>query len=875
MDAPQPPVPVKPLRKHLAKLGIACVAVAALVLAVLFLPGVGLRWGVVKLLHRAGMAEVSLSGGDLSLFGKRIIVQGMAAQPKEGRPLHLDDLTLLFHWLPVLDRRLSMERVSLKGLTIAVEHRDGSYVVNGLPLPVPSAGGESGKRPWLYGVEKLQLADSRVDYVDGPTETVLDIDNLTVEKLRRWEPDTPTGFHLAGRLNGAPVAVDGTATPFAEHPQFNLHLTVEGLALTTAGLAERLTGLSGLTGAGDADVTVAGQPGRFQLDGRLAVHRLAWHDGDRQLQAESAEWSGHAQWGGAAQGQGQLGLAGMTTTLGATSITLPKADLRADRLEWAQGRLHWEGTAEAQGASLAVADMTVGGRQVRLQGRVDFGGAGSEGAPPPVSGALTTHIDVSGALTMHIDGLSASDRKRGVDWLAADHLDAGSLSLAADSAVAERLSLAGVAALRRQPDGGGYPWRLELREARTDRLSVGWSGALGLGEVQLDGALLRLQRTKEGWLGSDALSRQEGSGGPSERLSLAKLVVGGQSRVLFEDQTTADPVRLRIDAVEATLGGLDTGAPAQDSPFVLKARVDGAPVSVQGRVRLFAQPTSAEIRGEVHGLELPPLSPYAAAGLGVPLKTGHLDGRATVTLKEHALDGRMQLVLAKLLVAPPDPNAPIVRKTQLPMDTVLDLLRDRDGVIHLEIPVSGALDSPNFDVSDAVNQAVAGALRATAATTLQVLFPVAALISLVDNEAEGRHLALAPLPFDPGQDVLTDEHRAKLAGVASLLRERPGLKLTLCGVASAESDWPVLAERRRKEQEGMLSKLQGLLGVNAHQPPPPADRGALIELAERRSLVVKNALAGDSGIDPARLFSCRGSVETAPAHGGPRVDLLL
>ncbi|HLN23742.1 MAG TPA: DUF748 domain-containing protein [Patescibacteria group bacterium] len=961
---PRPEPKPKPLRRRLVLGAVIGAVVIAAVVAGAVLPGVGLRWGVVETLRRLGMVEVTLLDGDLSLFRGRVVVRQMAARPKDGRALALDDLALHFHWRPLLDRRLSFEAVALKGLAIAVEKRDGSYIVNGLPLVVAGAAGAAGAasapvaKPWTFDIESLQLSDSSLTYDDGQTRLTVDVEKLSVDTLRSWSPDTPTAFHLQGKINGAPVVLDGTATPFATAPGVALRLSLDHFDLAAAAAQSKALGVSQLAGKLTADLTIEGHLDASQMAakvaGSLALHDLAVADGGNRLAAKSIDWTGNAALGSGTEGEGKLALRGLSAAAGSTSIeagsldtdlsrfaldghsgritlagtvgaanatvkaagqqttlaglrltaddfslsapprrlawkggvTVDKGSLSASGLTAAPGALAWTGSVdlsladpaqptgkatgklEVQDAHLTVGDYTIDDKHAAVDGTVELGAAAA----------------VNAALILHSEGLAVAEPRINQDWLAVDHIDLASLKMTPQTgAVLGNLVLGGVSAVQRHGGTGAFPWRVELRDARVDRVGVDPHGSVTAGEVKLSGAVVRLVRMANGFLGFTPAPLPAGtvkpaaaaSAQPLPRLSVTRLLIGDQSRVAFDDRTPSDRVQMQIAAIDIAVSNLDTGIPERDSPFSFKAKINDASLSAKGTLRPFADPLSADIKGEVRALELPPLSPYAADALGIHLHTGHFDGDMAVELKRGKLAGKIDLALSNLFIAQPDPGAPISRKADMPIETVLDLLRDSDDRIKLNIPLSGDLKNPDFDISDAVNQAVGGALRSTAATTLEVLFPVAALVSYVVDSDDKRRLSLAPLPFDPGQDGLNDADRKQLSAVVGLMAQRPGLKLSLCGAASPDVDWPVLVEQKRKAEQTAVSKLQGFLGLSHDEPLPPPDRDLLSQLAERRSRQTKGFLTDQAGIDLSRLFECRGKVDEAGAKGGPRVDLLL
>jgi hypothetical protein len=970
----------KPLRRRLILGAVITVAVIGTVLAGAFLPGVGLRWGVVETLRRLGMVEVTLLDGDLSLFRGRVVVRQMAARPKDGQALALDDLALRFHWRPLFDRRLSFEAVALKGLAIDVEKRDNGYIVNGLPLFVASAAGAASTpagKPWTFDIESLQLSDSKLTYDDGQTRLVVDVEKLSVDTLRSWSPDTPTAFHLQGKINGAAVVLDGSATPFATAPGVALRLTLDRFDLAAAAAQSKALGVSQLTGKLTTDLKIEGRIDASQIAakvaGSLALQDLAVADGGNHLAAKSIDWNGALTLGTGTEGNGKLALQGLSVTTGSNNIEAASADANLSRfaMDGHSGRITLAGTAgaanatvKAAGQQTALAGLTVRADDFSLSASprhltwkggltVDKGVVSVSGlTAAPGSLAWTGAVDLSladpaqptgkatgklelqdahlavgdyvvddkhaavdgtvelgaaaaitAALAVHSEGLAVAEPRINQDWLAVDHIDLASLKVSPQTGVVlGNLVLGGVSAVQRRGTGAGtFPWRVELRDARVDRLGVEPRGSVTAGEVKLSGAVVRLIRTANGFVGFTTTTSAPAAAAkhaqtsvstvietapetkietpakpqPLPRLSIARLVIADQSRVTFDDRTPSDRVQMQIGAIAMEVSNLDTGIPERDSPFSFKAKINDASLSAKGTLRPFADPLSGELKGEVRALELPPLSPYAADALGVHLHTGHFDGDMAVELKRGKLAGKLDIALSNLFIAQPDPSAPINRKADMPIETVLDLLRDSDDRIKLSIPLSGDLKNPNFDTSDAVNQAIGGALRSTAATTLEVLFPVAALVSLVVDSDEKRRLSLAPLPFDPGQDALTDSSRKQLSAVVGLMTQRPGLKLSLCGVATPDADWPVLVEQKRKAEQTAVSKLQGFLGLSHDEPLPPPDRDLLSQLAERRSRQTKGYLTDQAGIDLSRLFECGGKVDPMGAKGGPRVDLLL
>lgn len=625
---------------------------------------------------------------------------------------------------------------------------------------------------------------------------------------------------------------------------------------------------AGSGSAGTLDIglkSLTWQGGKLGLEGRIAATALAGKgEGGEGTAAQLTLDAARFDWDGKRLGwQGGLKVSGAHIKAGGH-------DSSPDSLDWS-GRFDLD-TADLAGKAegrlalgplrLGVGDIRTALKSAETQGKVEFG--------KTVSGELPK---------ARMEGLSVQDSGRKVDLATVDRIDAEGLRMGKDGGVSvTHLSAEGIHALRKEGQGG-YNWRFETKRLRLDRAERDGDGDVGLDEVRIDGMLARVNRTPDGFTGfipedkGKAKAKEPAKDEDEPGIRIGRLTVGGDSRVNLRDRTLPETVRIDVTPLELSVNNLDSDAPDRDSPFEIKAGVGRGTVTASGTVRPFADTVSGRVEGKITAFELPPLSPYLGEALGVNLQSGHFDGTLAVSADQGKLSGALDVALSNLFIAAPDPNAPVVAKAGMPIETVLDLLRDGEDRIRLSLPIRGDTTNPDLDVSDAVAQAVAGALKSTVLTTLKLAFPVAALIELALDADDRSHLALAPLAFAPGIDALSPEHEKTLAVVAELLKGRPGLKLTLCGKAD-NSDWPVVAARRRSADKPILSKLEQLVGLerSAESFGPP-DRNMLAALAQRRTDAVRNHLVDKGDVETGRLFGCRPMVEAADK--GPRVELLL
>ncbi len=774
-------------------LGLACLALLLGVPATLLLPEAGLRWGLAQTMHRLGMAEVSIADTSVELLDGRLVISSFKARPKIGEALGLKSLDFAFRWLPLLRREMSVQSLDLSGLSISLLREGDKLLVNGAPIDL-GAGDEGGA--WSIDVDRLKLASSRVDLAAGERKITIDVDLLELEAIRSANPAAPLKFHFKGKVEGNPLEVTGTATPFAAAPGFDLTLSAPAvdLALLAPWLAE--TGFDALTGQVAANLTVSGtglsSAPEVKANGKLSFRDL------------TAQASGH-------------------------NFEAKGMEIAADHFAWSAStrRVNWQGALTLENVAATGAGLAARSQSLSWLGLADLE-MGSDGA-------------ATISMTMAIDGNGLSLRDPGAK---------------ADILLAERF---------------------QTKSAKLVRAQFAAGGGMQADGLTFDDLSLKMIRPTSPGLGNsvpakaDGLKQTDAASPPSQRIKLGRFAIAGDSRLDFIDNTLKQPVGITFDRVKLSLANLDSSEPGHESPFELEARVGAALISVRGTSKPFATGVSAKFSSQVRAFELPPLSPYASETLGVELQTGHLDGELTVALDNGALSGKADLALSNLFAAQPDPNAPIAKHTSMPVSMVLDLLRDGDDRIRLSIPVSGDLSDPQFDFSDAMSQAIGGALRSTALTTLKIVFPVVVLIEkMTDQQAP----LLAPITFNPGDERMDDQGIARLSMVGELMKGRPKLKLSLCPVSAPSVDWPVLLERRKREELGLFYSVQKMVNAEAKPDKTPPDASALKALAERRAHEVKTELMNRAGVEPGRLFACLPQIDGG-LDAAPRVDLTL
>jgi hypothetical protein len=369
------------------------------------------------------------------------------------------------------------------------------------------------------------------------------------------------------------------------------------------------------------------------------------------------------------------------------------------------------------------------------------------------------------------------------------------------------------------------------------------------------------------------------------------VVVNG--RVDYRDLFVRPNYRTDLSEVNGRLGAFSSRPPAAGATPALaelevRARAEGtAAVAINGRLNPLARPPALDLKATVRELELPPLSPYSVKYTGYGITHGKLSADLAY---EVAPDGRLtatnRVVLNQLTFGDKDPAA----TTSLPVKLAVALLADHNGVVELNLPVSGSINDPQFSVGGIIAKAI-GNLVLKAVTS-----PFTLLASSLGGGGAERP---SHIEFAPGSAALDAAAREHLDAAAKALVQRPAVHVTVSGEArlAVEGDaWRrerlqqmLRAEKRRQAtaqdtsadaeivvsdaekpallkavyQRANINKPRNVLGIAKDVSPEEmqalllasmqVDDDAMAQLAQRRAVAVRDYLAAHE-VPAERLF---------------------
>jgi uncharacterized protein involved in outer membrane biogenesis len=323
--------------------------------------------------------------------------------------------------------------------------------------------------------------------------------------------------------------------------------------------------------------------------------------------------------------------------------------------------------------------------------------------------------------------------------------------------------------------------------------------------------------------------------------------------------------------------------PAQKAKLVFTTVVGGdGGLEIRGDIGAVGAPLYLDLAGEIRDLNLPAVNPYSDKAIAWLIKQGDLKYKFTVKVENDQLTATNQVVVSKLRIAKAKQvDDQVKSRLGLPLGLIVALIKDANGNIVLNVPISGSLKDPNFDLSDAIWSSIKNVLVNVLASPFRL---IGSLFSKGDKIEEPK---VNPVTFPAGSLVLTPSMEEHLLRVADFMRRTPYVTLTMHPVvASADLEalksTEVAARLQQFAKEKGISDPPKILAayfkekMPDEKPPPtveeqlkrlrerePVPEAKVKEMREQRVAVTKERLVKKEGIQDKRLIP--GEADKPPA----------
>jgi len=246
----------------------------------------------------------------------------------------------------------------------------------------------------------------------------------------------------------------------------------------------------------------------------------------------------------------------------------------------------------------------------------------------------------------------------------------------------------------------------------------------------------------------------------------------------FADLSLILPFAARITDLNGGAGGFSSEKKSQVKVTLKGMAYDLAPVDIKGEVSPYQGDFDLEMN--FRGMPMPLISPYMVEFAGYKVEKGKMTLGLKYTVDDNKLTASNSILIDQLVLGEKVENPDAV---SLPLELAVALLKDSEGKIKIDVPITGSLEDPKFSFGALITDALVNVI------TKIVKSPFNALASLANGKED-----LSAISFAAGKAELDEQQQDKLKTVAKALNDRPALDVEIKGAAFLKQDWPALTD---------------------------------------------------------------------------------
>jgi len=265
----------------------------------------------------------------------------------------------------------------------------------------------------------------------------------------------------------------------------------------------------------------------------------------------------------------------------------------------------------------------------------------------------------------------------------------------------------------------------------------------------------------------------------------------------FADFSVQPNFAAAIESLDGSITGMSSDPNSRATVDLAGNVGEYSPVQISGTTQPFAFDRYTDITLKFENISLPVFNPYSGKFAGYNIARGKLFTDLHYQIDNRRLDAQHKIRIDQLEWGEATANK---EEATLPVKFATSLLKDADGVIKLEIPVTGTLDDPAFRVGPIIWQIIRNILAKA------VTAPFKALGALFKGAEEAQFV-----DFAPGSAAVDPAVAERLGALGMSLAPKPDLRLEVPIGTEASLDGAALAAARYQRELQAASR-QALLG---------------------------------------------------------------
>ncbi|MGE4500263.1 MAG: DUF748 domain-containing protein [Hydrogenovibrio sp.] len=411
-------------------------------------------------------------------------------------------------------------------------------------------------------------------------------------------------------------------------------------------------------------------------------------------------------------------------------------------------------------------------------------------------------------------------------------------------------------------------------------LTLAFNEETKLGQIEaLKAALQPQPKTKSEKTEAEQKAEQKAESNDTAKASqekappfrLQQFDITGDSYVHLTSTGITPPLNQNMTIQTWHIGTLDSAQAHEKTPLDIQAAIDRfTKVTAKGDFQPFSPKVNADIKVNIQDMDLYAFSPLIRRSLGYRIQSGSLNMKSDIQIKQDILDADNRLKLTGFEMEADSVPVPSettkgndIEKAASDVDKAasdlgkatstgsmslaLNLLRDGDNNINLNVPVNGDLSDPGFNIAQVVSVAFFNAMKGGSKAMLAMTLQPYGAIYLAAEYAykKAGEMTLQPVQYQPGLEEWRADMPEYLKKITKLLKDKKSVTLKVCGFYN------------QSDRDYWVKK--GLKGTELEDK--------LYQLARQRQIQVKTWLVEEGGIESSRLTTCYPSFEDLPDSG--------
>lgn len=269
---------------------------------------------------------------------------------------------------------------------------------------------------------------------------------------------------------------------------------------------------------------------------------------------------------------------------------------------------------------------------------------------------------------------------------------------------------------------------------------------------------------------------------PDLPLTMKRLTIEGGT-LAFADLVIEPDFQAEIRALNGRITNL-TNIPGRVSDIDLRGHVVDrfSPVVIRGDMNLFDFAEATDMHLEFRNIDLPVFNPYSGTYAGYAIAKGKLTTELDYRIANAALEANHKVRIDQLEWGEATESK---EKVGLPVRFATSVMKDKNGVIEFELPVTGSVDDPEFSLAPLVWKFLGQFVGKL------VTAPFRALGGLFADKEDAQFV-----DFAPGSAALPEGSAETLAEIGKALGDKPELRVDIPASPGIEADARAIAAER-------------------------------------------------------------------------------